>query len=457
VREQLKRAGIKDDAQLYWKLVVPPSELDEAAQLTACQQRALSHIRTLARNSHEAALPKLQKRVEKLKFTDSHLWMALGWIREIAPIILHIDLTKMMPFLEKDTHYRNQFETASSGGLLKPKVREKWERDLFGGCYDTANGFERPKYGVLNAMNDYRGVTKCKQYGDSYVVLKDVRLRCTFSPEDSANLKAERLAVLDYYAHVLLEYSDNELQETLTIASDSDKAMLGDSDKVGHMKYKEAQLHGEIAFGKHVERLVAHKRHKSGVDKARIEKIADKHGFKLSWMDDEQTRMQREEKHKLGRDAWEAKLKELEKASVEVPVGCCHKGCGRPVAPGTTPAGQPYKTCCRGCALGFGHDSTCGNIDPSKVGPGLCKNGCGKPVAKGMSPAGKAFDTCCRSCRNGFHNPQCGKDMGTISNEIGKCRMGCGRSVAKGQDGRRFDTCCRGCATGKAHSPACTK
>ena len=29
-----------------------------------------------------------------------------------------------------------------------------------------------------------RGVVKCKQYGTSYLVLKDVRLRCTFSPED---------------------------------------------------------------------------------------------------------------------------------------------------------------------------------------------------------------------------------------------------------------------------------
>merc|ERR1719254_206734 len=142
-----------------------------------------------------------------------------------------------MQFFDNDTHYRNQFETNSSGGLLKPTIREKWEKDLFGGAYDKAQGFDRCKYGVLNAMNDYRGVVKCKQYGDSYLVLKDVRLRCTFSPEDSANLKAERFAVLDYYAHVLLEYSDSELKETLKIASDSDKAVLGDSDKVGHMNY----------------------------------------------------------------------------------------------------------------------------------------------------------------------------------------------------------------------------
>ena len=59
---------------------------------------------------------------------------------------------------------------------------------------------------VRRAERDERpeGVVKCKQYGDSYLVLKDCRLRCTFSPEDSANLKADRLAVLDFYGHVLL-------------------------------------------------------------------------------------------------------------------------------------------------------------------------------------------------------------------------------------------------------------
>merc|ERR1719480_475776 len=155
-------------------------------------------------------------------FKETDLWNTLAWIREMAPIIVHINLSKMMKFMETDTHYRNQFETMTSGGLLKPAVRQRWERDLFGGWYDAAVGFDRPKYGVLNAMNDHRGVVKCKQYGDSYLILKGVRLRCTFSPEDSANLKADRLAVLDFYAHVLNEYSANELRETLRVANSSD-------------------------------------------------------------------------------------------------------------------------------------------------------------------------------------------------------------------------------------------
>merc|ERR1711924_458642 len=94
--------------------------------------------------------------------------------------------------------------------------------------------------------------------------------------------------------------------------------------------------------------------------------------------DEERTRMEREEKHKLGADAWKQRLQDI-MAKVpdakDVPEGHCCKGCGRQVAPGRTAAGKPFRTCCRGCAMGFGHDLTCGNIDPSKTGEGMCSNG----------------------------------------------------------------------------------
>jgi hypothetical protein len=274
-----------------------------------CQKKAIKHIRTLAKSNHEAALPRLQNRMKKLGFSDNDLWMTLAWIRELAPIILHLNLDKMMQHFEEDTHYRNQFETATSGGLLKPKVREKWERDLFGGCYEHAKGFDRCKYGVQNVMNDYRGVTKCKQYGDSYLILKDTRLRCTFSPEDSANLKANRLAVLDFYGHVLSEYNDVELKETIKVANSGDAALLGDSDRVGNMKYKEAQIHGEICFTTHVERLVANPRHRDKGEAERLDAVCKKHGWKFSWMDEERERMANEEKERLGAGAWAERLK----------------------------------------------------------------------------------------------------------------------------------------------------
>ncbi|CAK9073261.1 unnamed protein product [Durusdinium trenchii] len=205
LRILLQESGISPEAQAHWRLTASESELDSAAAMRPCQQAAIRHIRHLAEENHIRALPQLQERVKKLGYTDTDLHMVLAWIRELAPIIVHINLDKVGKFFVEDSHYRNQFETNTSGGLLKTSAREKWERGLFGTAYDGAHAFERPKYGVQNIWNDHRGVVGAKQYGDSYIVLKDVRLRCTLSPQDSANLPARRLAVLDYYAHVLLE------------------------------------------------------------------------------------------------------------------------------------------------------------------------------------------------------------------------------------------------------------
>jgi len=456
-RMDLLDIGIKDDAQAYWRLVVPATEFEEAARMVACQRHAVRHIRILAKSNHDAAMPKLQRRVMDMGYTEQDLFMTLAYIRELAPILVHVNLSKMMKFLQDDTHYRNQFETGTSGGLLKPLVREKWERDLFGGTYEKAKGHDRPKYGVLNTMNDHRGVVKCAQYGDSYLVLKDVRLRSTFSPEDSANLKADRLAVLDYYGHVLQEYSSSELSETIKVAKSSEAALLGDSAKVGAMKYKETQIHGEICWSKHVERMVANVRHR-GSDSDRLQKICKKHGWQFSWMDQEQKRMQGEEMQKLGEEAWKERMARLMEDPVhaaDIPEGFCRKGCGRKVRPGKTPKGNPYSTCCRGCALGFGHSLNCGNVDPAKLEPGMCKNGCGRTVHTGTNPSGRPFDTCCRGCgTTGKHDANCGMEV--LTNEEGKCQMGCGRPVAVGTGGRTFTTCCRGCAcqTGK-HSATC--
>jgi len=459
LRQDLVETGIMSDAQAAWRLVVPPLEFVEAVRLVKCQRVAVRHIRTLAKKNHEAALPAVQQRAHRLKFSDTQLWMTLAWIRELAPIIVHLDLDKMIGFLEGDTHYRNQFETKSSGGLLRTGIREKWERDLFGGAYDGASGFNRPKYGVLNAMNDYLGVVKCKQYGDSYMILKNVRLRCTFSPEDSANLKADRLAVLDFYAHVLAEYDDKELEETVKVANSGEAVILGDSRLVGNMKYKETQIHGQVSFAEHVERLVAADRHRSQV--TRLETLCNKHGWRFSWMSEERHRMEQEEKEKLGAAAWKERLASLMDKGVPdapgVPEGYCRTGCGRPVCPGLTPGGKPYKTCCRGCILGFGHDLLCGKIDPSLLGEGKCGRGCGRKVARGVQADGRAYTTCCRGCAMGLeHSPVCGMDPDVAeATKASMCKMLCGRKAAVGPNGRKFATCCRGCALGTGHSSGC--
>lgn len=48
-------------------------------------------------------------------------------MRSAAPIIIHINLDKVLRFLVKDTHYRNQFETGTSGGSTDLVARKSWE------------------------------------------------------------------------------------------------------------------------------------------------------------------------------------------------------------------------------------------------------------------------------------------------------------------------------------------
>eukprot|EP00929_Paragymnodinium_shiwhaense_P044839 TRINITY_DN22993_c0_g1_i1.p1 TRINITY_DN22993_c0_g1~~TRINITY_DN22993_c0_g1_i1.p1 ORF type:complete len:660 (+),score=227.94 TRINITY_DN22993_c0_g1_i1:55-2034(+) len=415
LQEEMSAAGIDPDAQAYWELVLPPSELNEVVVLTECQKQAVYNIRNIAKVNHMKALGNLQQRVKKLGFKDMDLWTTLAWVRDLAPIIVHFWWDRMAQFLDGDTHYRSQFETGSSCGLNNRKVREKWEHSLFQGAYDGCKDFERPKYGVLNVHNDYRGVVRAKQYGDCYMVLKNVRLRTTFSPEDSANLKAERLACLDFYAHVLDEYTNDELQETLKVAT---TGRLGKSDTISDrgLKYKEAQFHGEVAFLKHVDRIVLPREKYEGQEDY-IRRVCEKQGWQMSWMDEEQGRreaLEAEHAEDAKITEWKEKLKAMAEGPkdpaklAKIPEGFCIKGCGKHVAPGTTRSGNAYKTCCKGCALGFGHDLRCNLKDGQRV---PCKKGCGMLGAPGFSRRGNPYDTCCRGCIKGIgHDARCKQD-----------------------------------------------
>ena len=42
----------------------------------------------------------------------------LAFIRDEAPLVVHFYAETTLPLLLRDTHYRNQFETGSSGGTL---------------------------------------------------------------------------------------------------------------------------------------------------------------------------------------------------------------------------------------------------------------------------------------------------------------------------------------------------
>eukprot|EP00931_Biecheleriopsis_adriatica_P059040 TRINITY_DN35264_c0_g1_i1.p1 TRINITY_DN35264_c0_g1~~TRINITY_DN35264_c0_g1_i1.p1 ORF type:complete len:1490 (+),score=346.70 TRINITY_DN35264_c0_g1_i1:27-4496(+) len=216
----LREVGILQEQQAFWASIFPQSELRAVEKLVACQRQALATVRANAAMSHDEALPKVRERFTKLGFGEKELQAVFGWVQDLAPMVVQIHIDQVGRFMETDEYYRTQFETGTSRGALDSanNTRKRWEKELFGGAYEEAKPFERCKYGALGVMNDYRGVLSAYQYGDSYLVLKDVRLRTTFAATDSGGIAGSRLAVLDKYAHVLQEYNDSEIKALVDVA-----------------------------------------------------------------------------------------------------------------------------------------------------------------------------------------------------------------------------------------------
>jgi len=51
----------------------------------------------------------------------------LQWVRQDAPIIIHVNLDRALRFLVEDTHYRNLFEVGTGGGSTDFSARKSWE------------------------------------------------------------------------------------------------------------------------------------------------------------------------------------------------------------------------------------------------------------------------------------------------------------------------------------------
>ena len=61
----------------------------------------------------------------------------------------------------QDSHYRNQFETNTSGGLLKTSAREKWERGAHPWALGLGLGFETEAVKDLSESSCVVSCEKC--------------------------------------------------------------------------------------------------------------------------------------------------------------------------------------------------------------------------------------------------------------------------------------------------------
>ena len=125
---------------------------------------------------------------------------------------------------------------------------------MFNGCYDKTDAIDRPKYGCLNIAGDVEGCVQARYYGVCVMILKPhVRQRCTFFSQDSCDFKkkSDCLATAEYYAHVLHQYSDDELKSLLTVCKDARiRGCVCTAES-----YKEVQIHGPLSLERDVQAL----------------------------------------------------------------------------------------------------------------------------------------------------------------------------------------------------------
>uniref|UniRef100_A0A7S2Y6K0 Uncharacterized protein n=1 Tax=Entomoneis paludosa TaxID=265537 RepID=A0A7S2Y6K0_9STRA len=255
--------------------------------LEPCQWRALTFVEERARGLHEAALPLLRGRAAALGYPTNSVDRCLAYIREDAPIIVHLK-EDVLTLLTKDTHYRNLFETNTSGGSNNPSGRLEWESTLFGNSYETGcEGSLRPKYGCLNVTGDVRGCAKGRYYGPLYITLhRHVRYRATMSDKDTGG-RHDALATCDHYAHVLNRYHDSDLCALLDVSTSAARR-IGGASSSGVATYKEVQIHGPVDLSTDVEALSVPGSHRtaSAALKKSVEEFQKRSGCNVMWQDD---------------------------------------------------------------------------------------------------------------------------------------------------------------------------
>jgi len=74
--------------------------------LQQCHLNSISYFNRIAKQSSDAAMRLLPDRFKSLGMDRSDLDQMLRYIANRAPLIIHIDLKRVLPYLVEDTHYR---------------------------------------------------------------------------------------------------------------------------------------------------------------------------------------------------------------------------------------------------------------------------------------------------------------------------------------------------------------
>jgi len=265
-----ERPNVKVDPT---KSFLPPwAELEAIKILNSVQVKAMKHVVDSSKKLSFAAYPRVLVKMKGLGYTEEDLKRTLWYIRDEAPITIHFHPTRVLQILLKDTHYKNQFETHTSSGSTDLSARGGWEDNCFGAIYRGASPSDRVKYGVLNIVRDPTGVQACLGYGDSFFILRKVRLRTSFASSDTSCSEV-RIASCEYYCHVLESYSGEELKAVVDVAIGKTEHSSSSIISI----YKEIQIHGEVRLNGHIDTLVLNV---SYVNNKQIVKLAEDFALK---------------------------------------------------------------------------------------------------------------------------------------------------------------------------------
>lgn len=183
--------------------------------MSSTQIQVINHMHLKARKDQEKVKTSLSLRVNKIGYNLDGLENLQHYIENYAPIIIHIHVHKHMILFNKDTHYRNLFQTNVSSGSNSTSWRTGKQDRMFDKLYSQATSSDRVKYGAINFTNDPKGIQLLKQYGDSYFLLKtQVRQRCTVIDQISDTVSGN-MGTLKFSYKILQKMNDAELRATI--------------------------------------------------------------------------------------------------------------------------------------------------------------------------------------------------------------------------------------------------
>lgn len=144
--------------------------------------------------------------------------------------------------------------TMSGGGRLLLNKRAKAESLLFDGLFDDQPNEERPIYGAINLIDDPEGVSSCRDYNISYIVLKEpVKLRMTITEKDSMT----KGVPLDIGTFLYMNHIVNTLDsDALEMYVSGYKFSPGDNDELQSDSYVEVQIHGKVRLSHDIKRFM---------------------------------------------------------------------------------------------------------------------------------------------------------------------------------------------------------